>query len=145
MKNLLLATLATVALSVPALAQQHAKGAGTPNGQSNMSNSNMSQYQANTNQISPNCLRTSQVREIQQTLESKGEKGGRVDGKWGPETEAALKDFQKSQNVPASGQLDPATIAGLGLNPAEFGLAASSSTGTTDQAPKGNNTRLHND
>jgi peptidoglycan hydrolase-like protein with peptidoglycan-binding domain len=52
-------------------------------------------YQANTNQISPNRLRTSQVREIQQTLESKKEKAARVDGKWGSETEAALKEFPK--------------------------------------------------
>jgi hypothetical protein len=56
-----------------------------------------------------------------------------VDGKWGPETEAALKDFQKSKNMPSNGQLDAMTMTALGLTPSDFGTAGNH--GTTGQAP----------
>jgi peptidoglycan hydrolase-like protein with peptidoglycan-binding domain len=38
-----------------------------------------------------------------------------VDGKWGPQTSAALKSFQQGHNLKATGRMDPATAKALGL------------------------------
>ncbi len=131
MRKVILAAIATAALCVPALAQQGAKPAQPGNGASQTLN------QSGSQQVSPQRLSASQVREIQQSLDNKGFKSGRADGKWGAETEAALKDFQKSQNMPGTGELDSSTIGKLGLNTADFELAKSGSE-TTGQAPHSN-------
>jgi peptidoglycan hydrolase-like protein with peptidoglycan-binding domain len=44
-------------------------------------------------------------REIQQALLEKGFFKGEPDGKWTPESVAALKEFQKAQNLEADGKL----------------------------------------
>jgi peptidoglycan hydrolase-like protein with peptidoglycan-binding domain len=98
MKTGILATLATVAFCVPVFAQQ-------------------------SSQISPRHLSTTEVRKIQQALDDKGFKSGRVDGSWGPETEAALKDFQRWAMLSPTGEVDPISITVLGLNVADFDLA----------------------
>jgi peptidoglycan hydrolase-like protein with peptidoglycan-binding domain len=86
-------------------------------------------------QISPQQLSSSQVREIQQALEDRGDNSVRVNGEWGPDTEAALKNFQKSENmISQTGQLDFPTLLALGLDPLSFGLAGASET--TGQAPR---------
>jgi hypothetical protein len=80
-------------------------------------------------QISPQQLSSSQVRAIQQALEDRGEEYVRVDGEWGPDTEAALKNFQKSENmIRQTGELDLPSIIALGLDPLSFGLAGASET-----------------
>ena len=85
-------------------------------------------------QISPQQLSSSQVRAIQQALEEWGEEDVRVDGEWGADTEAALKNFQKSENmITQTGEVDLPTIVALGLDPLSFGLAGASET--TGQAP----------
>jgi peptidoglycan hydrolase-like protein with peptidoglycan-binding domain len=38
-----------------------------------------------------------------------------VDGKWGAKTSAAVKDYQKSHNLKASGKIDAATAKSLGV------------------------------
>lgn len=40
-----------------------------------------------------------------------------IDGKWGPNTSAAVGNFQRSQGLPASGQLDQPTMAALQIAP----------------------------
>jgi peptidoglycan hydrolase-like protein with peptidoglycan-binding domain len=132
MKRVILAAVATAALCVSAIAQQSAQQTRPPQTQ-NQVNTGTPQNYAATGQLSPDQLSTTQVREIQQALDKKGFKAGRVDGKWGPESEAALKDFQKSQNMPANGQLDQMTMTALGLNMSDFG----STSATTGQAPRG--------
>jgi peptidoglycan hydrolase-like protein with peptidoglycan-binding domain len=129
------ATLA--ALSVSAMAQQ-----GGPSGQTGQqmhpqSHALPDSLQALTGyQISPQQLSSSQVHEIQQALEDRGDSSVRVNGEWGPDTEAALKNFQKSENmISQTGQLDFATLLALGLDPLSFGLAGASET--TGQAPRG--------
>src|SRR5215813_9594664 len=85
-------------------------------------------------QISPQQLSSSQVRAIQQALEEWGEEDVRVDGQWGADTEAALKNFQESENmIRQTGEVDLPTIVALGLDPLSFGLAGGSET--TGQAP----------
>src|SRR5262245_3864241 len=86
-------------------------------------------------QISPQQLSSSQVREIQQALEDRGDSSVHVNGEWGPDTEAAVKNFQKSENmISQTGQLDFPTLLALGLDPLSFGLARASET--TGQAPR---------
>lgn len=180
MKRLILATVASAALCVPALAQQgapqnqqnqapHATQSQTqlPTGQSsnpsaqrngqfsqsqtsqpaqggqqpnqfsqgNQFNSNVGQ---NGQKLAGNQLNSTQVREIQRALDSKGFQVGGVDGIWGPETEMALKAFQKSQNMPQTGEIDSMTVASLGLDASAFGMNPTAGQ-TTGQAPRGQN------
>jgi peptidoglycan hydrolase-like protein with peptidoglycan-binding domain len=54
------------------------------------------------------------VREVQQTLRDRGFRVG-VDGIMGPRTQAALRLFQKSENLEETGRLNPGTLAALGM------------------------------
>jgi peptidoglycan hydrolase-like protein with peptidoglycan-binding domain/DNA invertase Pin-like site-specific DNA recombinase len=53
------------------------------------------------------------VREIQRRLRSLGSRPGRIDGVYGPRTEAAVERFQRSAGERASGVLSSATAAAL--------------------------------
>jgi peptidoglycan hydrolase-like protein with peptidoglycan-binding domain len=50
-------------------------------------------------------------------LRAVGFYSGPADGIWGPETQQALTEFQKSRGLQASGALTPTTASMLGLNP----------------------------
>jgi peptidoglycan hydrolase-like protein with peptidoglycan-binding domain len=70
------------------------------------------------------------VSEMQERLRQLGYYGGPVNGDFGPYTQAALVQFQLSVPIPASGQLDDATLAALSLErPAPEAGAADSATG----------------
>lgn len=56
-------------------------------------------------------------REIQQALVSRGFLEGPPTGNWGSDSVAALKKFQASQSLEASGKLDALTLIALGLGP----------------------------
>ncbi len=83
--------------------------------------------------VMPEFLSAQQIRDIQQALEARGAQSIRVDGEWGADIEAAVRDFQKSQNlISQNGQLDPMTLMALGLNPMNFSLSgATETTGQT--------------
>jgi peptidoglycan hydrolase-like protein with peptidoglycan-binding domain len=140
MKKLLLATIATAALSLPVMAQNQpsdtqqngqqqmdvspqqstGSGQGSQTGgqaadQQSQSQSGQNQQQAQ-NTIDPSQLSSHQIRQIQESLDKQGVKVGRADGKWGPSTERAVKDFQQKQHMQASGQLDQQTLQALGVN-----------------------------
>ncbi len=51
---------------------------------------------------------------LQQRLLDMGFKVGRVDGYFGPETEAALRDFQRNLGLPDDGTCGPATLKAIG-------------------------------
>jgi peptidoglycan hydrolase-like protein with peptidoglycan-binding domain len=55
----------------------------------------------------------SQVSQIQQALNDAGLNAGPVDGKMGPKTKSALKQFQQQKGLQASGSLDQQTLAAL--------------------------------
>ncbi len=57
------------------------------------------------------------VMRVQERLRQLGAYAGRVDGAWGPDSQAALERFQQGRGLQASGQLNPATLAALGLDP----------------------------
>jgi peptidoglycan DL-endopeptidase CwlO len=52
------------------------------------------------------------VEKVQQSLNSNGA-ALTVDGKWGPKTTAAVKDFQKAHGLKPTGRLDKSTRAQL--------------------------------
>lgn len=57
------------------------------------------------------------VAQIQQRLRQDGfYKSGHIDGVMGPQTHAAVMDFQRSKGLTASGQLDSQTLAALGAS-----------------------------
>ena len=53
------------------------------------------------------------VRQVQQTLQQQGLYKSRIDGVWGPGTQAAVRTYQQQHNMNASGQLDQETLASL--------------------------------
>jgi len=57
-----------------------------------------------------------EVLNLQQALKAKGFNPGGLDGIFGPGTEAALLNFQKSEQIVESGVLDPHSAAVLGVN-----------------------------
>jgi peptidoglycan hydrolase-like protein with peptidoglycan-binding domain len=60
---------------------------------------------------------------VQERLRQVGAYPGRVDGVWGPDSQAALERFQQSRGLQVTGQLNQATAATLGVNPTELLLA----------------------
>src|SRR5262245_9537161 len=55
------------------------------------------------------------IRKVQQTLNNRGFDAGAVDGSMTPRTQAAVRDFQKSENLEPTGQLNEKTLAALGM------------------------------
>ncbi len=67
------------------------------------------------------------VRQAQQALIDKGFDAGSPSGSVNTKTRAALKKFQQSQGIDASGQLDKTTLAALGIQvTADMSLAQDS-------------------
>lgn len=86
-----------------------------PNRQVNQNTRQQNQQQAANEPVSPQQLGHSGVRQVQQALDKDGFHAGRADGIYGPETQAALKDFQKSKNIQNNGQFDRQTLSDLGV------------------------------
>ena len=55
------------------------------------------------------------IRSVEQTLNARGFQAGAADGEMTAQTRAALKAFQKSENLQDTGQLNPGTLAALGV------------------------------
>ena len=68
------------------------------------------------------------VKAAQQALKDKGHDPGTVDGRMGPKTEAALREFQKAQGMESTGELDNKTTDALGMNGKSTSSAGASST-----------------
>jgi peptidoglycan hydrolase-like protein with peptidoglycan-binding domain len=58
---------------------------------------------------------SSLVREVQQALKDKGNDPGPIDGKLGPKTKAAIREFQKANSLPVTGKIDKETESKLGV------------------------------
>ena len=59
--------------------------------------------------------RRTDVKQTQEILHSNGHYSGRVDGVFGPRTQASIRGFQKAENLPVTGQLDMQTAGKLGV------------------------------
>lgn len=70
------------------------------------------------------------VKQAQEKLSAAGMDTGPADGKVGPKTQAAVKEFQQSKGIQASGKLDQQTLAALGVSESS-GSAGSASSGST--------------
>lgn len=55
------------------------------------------------------------VRQVQKTLNDRGFRTGGVDGRMGPQTQAALVNFQRAEKLPPTGKLDKPTLTALGV------------------------------
>lgn len=57
-----------------------------------------------------------ETRQLQKKLNDLGYSAGHVDGIWGRQTEAALRNFQQAKNIPVTGRLNEQTKDALDLN-----------------------------
>lgn len=126
MKTYLLATAATLILSAPALAggQGQATGAaGSPQQTQYQNQQQPGMGQAPMGQgamdhsatISPERLGEQEIKDLQQALNREGFDSGNVDGVWGPDTRAAVSNFQERQNIAGNGELNDETLSALGV------------------------------
>lgn len=56
-------------------------------------------------------------KQIQQALKDHGYDPGPIDGRWGSKTSAALRRFERDNELPADGRLDSLVLIMLGLGP----------------------------
>jgi hypothetical protein len=54
-----------------------------------------------------------QVKAVQQALQGKGHDTGEIDGRMGPKTQAALREFQQKEGLKSTGRADAETMAKL--------------------------------
>ena len=117
MRQLLLATVATAALTFPAAAADQLQQSDNTQTQRSSTNSEMTsanQQQASRD-ISHEWLSSLEIRSIQQALIDKGYEPGAVDGMWGNLTRAAVWNFQQKNGIDPSGEVDPQTLSALGV------------------------------
>ena len=67
------------------------------------------------------------VKEVQAALKSKGMDPGPEDGVMGRKTQQAIREFQKSNNLQATGRIDDKTASALGVEVSSSGMGSSSS------------------
>ena len=61
------------------------------------------------------------IKKVQETLRDKGYYTASVDGRMGPQTREAIRQYQKSENLPVTGHLDAQTAGKLGVGPESIG------------------------
>jgi peptidoglycan hydrolase-like protein with peptidoglycan-binding domain len=61
------------------------------------------------------------VNKVQQSLSDKGLYHGQIDGLMGPQTRQAIREYQKSENLPVTSRLDTETAGKLGVGPESEG------------------------
>jgi hypothetical protein len=69
------------------------------------------------------------VKEVQAALKSKGMDPGPEDGVLGRKTQQAIREFQKSNNLQATGRIDDKTASALGVDVSSSDMGSSSSSG----------------
>ena len=60
-------------------------------------------------------LSSNEVRDLQQTLDTRGFSPGPIDGILGPRTKEAIREFQQANNLPATGAPTTETLSQLGV------------------------------
>jgi peptidoglycan hydrolase-like protein with peptidoglycan-binding domain len=120
MRKIAIALLATSMIGAPVFAvskhQQQPQANQQQTDQTQQNQQPNQQQAAQDNQTQAPNLPRREIRQVQRALNKDGFKVGRADGRWGPETENAVKQFQQSKQIEPSGQLDQQTMADLGLD-----------------------------
>jgi len=79
-------------------------------------------------------LASDAIKEVQRVLDNAGFDAGPVDGVWGAKTVEALRRFQTNSSLDATGRLDRATVAKLGLSAQANGSGTSTSGTAASQS-----------
>jgi peptidoglycan hydrolase-like protein with peptidoglycan-binding domain len=74
-------------------------------------------FAPNGGPIPGNMLSPASVQTIQARLHDLNFYSGPRDGIWGAETQRAIEEFQQGRGLQVNGQVNPATLAALGLDP----------------------------
>lgn len=114
--NVKLATigLAATFICISAYAQENQESQQGQQVQSQATEQEQMQSQAMTT------ASASVVRRVQQRLHDQGYNAGPVDGKWGPNTQQALRQYQQTQGLNATGNIDTQTLSSLGFSRADI-------------------------
>jgi sporulation protein YlmC with PRC-barrel domain len=88
--------------------------------------------------ISAAQMSAAQIRKIQQELNKQGFDAGQVNGQWRSDTQAALKNFQQSKGLKATGQLDERTINELGVDVDDLQQQSQSENGNSSSQQQSN-------
>jgi peptidoglycan hydrolase-like protein with peptidoglycan-binding domain len=91
-----------------------------PNGQQQQGQQGMQSSETSTRQAAPPAMNRSDVspeqgREVQRRLHAAGHYEGNIDGIVGPQTTTAIRDFQRTNQLPVTGTLTPETANALGV------------------------------
>ncbi len=133
MKSLVLATVATIALGMPAVAADQGQSGTMDSTRTQSQQQQPSQQwsqQQNAQTIAPSDLDQSQIKQIQQSLNEHGFDAGNVDGVWGPETREAVRNFQEKRDISADQALNQETLSALGVDFAASNMDAGSASTT---------------
>jgi peptidoglycan hydrolase-like protein with peptidoglycan-binding domain len=80
------------------------------------------------------------VKKVQEALKDKGHDPGPIDGVMGPKTQEALRAFQQSNNLKATGRIDAETAQKLGIEQdtgSATGRSSGKSAGSAEQGTSG--------
>ena len=106
--------LLVAVIAVPVQAQEDPNANQTATGSTSMGSSSMgSSSHGMTHKHAGHA--SSLVREVQQALKDKGNDPGAIDGKLGPKTKAAIRDFQKANDLKVTGRIESETRSKLGV------------------------------
>ena len=79
-----------------------------------------------------------QVKSVQQALKDAGHDPGPIDGKMGPKTQQALREYQQKEGLKATGRLDSETASKLGVQTkADTGAGSSPSASPSGSSSSG--------
>ena len=101
--------LTTLPAAPPAKSSSSHKGATTTRRRVTRAKRRGSSYQTHPDSV--------RYKEIQQALADKGYFKGEVNGQWGDDSVAAIKQFQADQKLPDDGKISASTLIDLGLGP----------------------------
>ncbi len=78
-------------------------------------------FAANPEEEKPAASNRHDIKKVQESLRDKGYYHADVDGALGPQTREAIRQYQKSENLPVTGRLDGETAGKLGVGPESAG------------------------
>jgi Putative peptidoglycan binding domain len=107
---------ATVTTSGPATGGRYQQGEGQSGNRYSGPNKTNAAQASNMNLGGTAHYTQAELRQAQEMLQQQGLYHGKIDGKMGPQTRAALVAFQKQKGIPQSAQLDNSTKQDLQIH-----------------------------